>query len=66
MARRSESEVPSSKEPFKETPEHKKVWVELLDDPELGFVLKSSSYEKALTILSYKILKELEKLNRKS
>jgi len=66
MARRSESEVPSSKEPFKEAPDHKKVWVELLEDPELGFVLKSSSYEKALVILSYKILKELEKLNHKS
>ena len=46
-------------------PEYKTLWVEMKKDPEIGFLLNQEGYPKTQVVLLYKILKLLERLEKK-
>ena len=66
--KKEESQVPEASGTPKQTtpiPEYKTLWVEMKKDPEIGFLLNQEGYPKTQVVLLYKILKLLERLEKK-
>lgn len=62
--KKEESQSPEASETPSQTttiPKYKKLWVEMKEDPEFGFLANQEGYEKLSCVLLYKILKTLEK-----
>lgn len=58
----SQIQVPDAESLKKaDIPDYKKVWEQMKQDPEIGFVLRTEGYSKAECILLYQILEELRK-----
>lgn len=45
----------------KDVPDYKKVYEQMKQDPEIGWLMKTEGYEKASIVILYQILEELRK-----